>query len=342
MSRLEKAQASVEAMIRFQQSIPRVLAASAAATEDLYERACTLLRRKTLVVTGVGGSEWPARLLAWFLEEELGRSARFVPLSQFITSNVTCDGLLVFSQYLSNNTAFALSARTRAYDTVVATALSERSVLQRVSEWRGVRAPAVVTFDVPDERALLFRPVGPVVMAHAALSAFADAAGMPLSVTRDEVAGWYGGASHGDTTSSDVSFSQPCALVSVGSDGAVVHALRWKLLETIGLSDLQVWDAIQFVHGALQSVYEHPRTFVTFGSSASSSCALLRAFEQVLVKDRHATVCIEAPTCGPARALYYDACVLRMIDAELRRRPRDLLDWPGKGRDGAMYALTSL
>jgi hypothetical protein len=98
-------------------------------------------------------------------------------------------------------------------------------------------------------------------------------------------------------------------LVAMGPDVALCDGLRHKMLEALGRVH-PVWDLCGIVHGPLQSFYDRQATLVTLEREGASS-ELFERLASVLHPERHRVV----------------------------RLPRDLLEWPGKGRDAPLYEL---
>ncbi|MCA9614243.1 MAG: hypothetical protein H6720_12650 [Sandaracinus sp.] len=277
------------------------------------------------IVTGVGGSEGPARLFAWRL------GARFLPLSSFAFGAPHASRLVVFSQGLSPNARLALTD-PRAFDEcLLVTAVDPvthpepeaRAFAARLAD-AGARfvahGPAV-------ESGMLARFVGPTVAAAAGLRLAAALGGASFDVL--EAARVY------DAPLDAPALGSPLALVAAGESVEALFGLRWKWLETFG-EDPHVFDVLASAHGPLQALYEKNATWLAF---ASVEVDPLVARLRDVLPSSHVLHRVRVPS-DPALAFFaatawLDAALL----ATLRARPRDLRRWPGQGADAALYGL---
>lgn len=141
------------------------------------------------IVTGIGGSEGPARLFAMQLSAH--SCVRFVPLSSFVGACPKAERLVVFSQGLSPNARLALGRRHDFAETIVvgamepdaATSAGESEVeSERRRFARALRDDGVVfvTHGPPSESGMLVRLVGPTVASSIALRLAASFGGAPF------------------------------------------------------------------------------------------------------------------------------------------------------------------
>lgn len=164
------------------ESLPAELRRAAAVA--IPERAPT-----STIVTGIGGSEGPARLFAMQLSAH--SCVRFVPLSSFVGACPKAERLVVFSQGLSPNARLALGRHHDFAETFVVGAMepdaatfeteseveSERRGLARTLRDEGV---VFVTHGPPSESGMLVRLVGPTVASSVALRLAAAFGGAPF------------------------------------------------------------------------------------------------------------------------------------------------------------------
>jgi GTP cyclohydrolase II len=152
-------------------SIPRILTEMAAGPlPAISEKTASATR---FLVTGTGSSEPHARFLVWLISQftQPDVSARFVPLTAFITNTVPRDPkatLVVISQGLSPNAQIALRFAAEFEHSVVFTSTSaedevaagrqERAVLLRELAERGAE---FVRFPLLSENSTLIRVIGP-------------------------------------------------------------------------------------------------------------------------------------------------------------------------------------
>jgi hypothetical protein len=286
---------------------------------------------RRFVATGAGGSEGPARAFVAALEEQ-GIAARFRPLSTFALRDVDDAAVVLFSQGLSPNARIALSG---SRPTVIVTAVdpadegaAAAAAALRLAMGRG----AIVWSHGPrDENRLLLRVEGP---ARATLAGLRLAAAIaPCSLPADLAVAARRAARIGAAPLAP----HPVALVTAGDAGPYAHGLRWKLLEGLGVADPPVWDVLQVAHGPLQQFYEAPITLLCLEGEGQTP--LFDRLARTLVPGRHAMRRLFARLPHPWSWFEHDAQLNALVIATLARRPRDLIDWPGKGRDGSLYDL---
>ncbi|MCB9634458.1 MAG: hypothetical protein H6721_20235 [Sandaracinus sp.] len=278
-----------------------------------------------MIVTGVGGSEGPARLCAWRL------GARFLPLSSFVVGAPQASRLVVFSQGLSPNARLALTRHAAFDECLLVTAVEpEAHPEPETRTFAATLAEAGVRFvghGPALESGMLARFVGPTVAAAAGLRLAAALGGPSFDVL--EAARVY------DAPLDAPALGMPLALVAAGELVEALFGLRWKWLETFG-EDPHVFDVLASAHGPLQALYEKNTTWLAFASVEVDP--LVARLHEVLPPS-HVLHRVRVPS-DPALAFFaatawLDAALL----ATLRARPRDLRRWPGQGADAALYGL---
>lgn len=290
---------------------------------------------RTVVVTGIGASEGPGRLLACTLVEG-GVAARFVPLAWFAAESPAADLLVVFSQNLSPNARLALTAEHRFGTRWLVTSAgyapgaSTREALVDTCRARGI-VPIVVP--PASEDGMLLRVVGPAVASLVALRVASLIAGEQLSLTNlADAASAY--APPESVTALD---ARPLALVAAGVSVESLHGHRWKLLEALLREDPPVWDVLQVAHGPLQAIHERDMTLVVLSTPRAQP---LVSRLQAALSPEHHRVLVWTSRHDNALSFFehaaaIDACLL----ATLRAAPRNLFDWPGRGGDAPLYDL---
>ncbi len=286
------------------------------------------------VVTGLGTSEWPARVLEWSMRDE-GLSCEFVPLSRFITDAPAGDTLVLFSQYLSNNVAVCLREWTRYRQVVIVSALDDTQCRARLSEL-GITLSSftLLTIATPIERNLLFRPLGPALMATTGVSSLLQACGLP-SLPLEAIASSYE-SSQSVNEVDDV----PCLVLSLGRDAGIASALAWKANEALG-QPVPSWDAIGFAHGGFQAIFDAPKSDAVLLLPDVLSSRVIEQGIRSMLEPRGHTLRVFRTSGAPA-PFAYDAAFTRYLLARIAIGSRDLEAWPGKGCDGAMYNLTNI
>jgi len=296
------------------------------------------------VVTGIGGSEGPARLFAAAATTPTS-TARFVPLSSFVSARPRAERLVVLSQGLSPNARLALRRSDDFAETIVVGAVDpdiatssstnttasdiERRELARALRDRGV---VLVTHGPPAESGMLVRLVGPTVASSVALRLAAALGGTPFDAERAAYA--YEAAR---STVDPIALDAPLVLVAAGALTESLFGLRWKWLETFG-TDPHVFDVLACAHGPLQALYERPATWLVFESPSSEP--LVERLARVL-PPRHTLRRLRVSD-DPSIAFFEATALLDAhLLATLAARPRDLRRWPGRGADGPLYDLGS-
>lgn len=317
-------------------ALPSALAAAASEPPP----AAADLSPGPFAVTGAGGSEGPARIFSDRLARA-GIPARFVPLSAFVAPTPPVrrdDRLVIVSQGLSPNARLALAHRSRVARCVVITATrptrdgDERSAaLAEVAQ----EGHHVITHGPPREGELLVRVLGPALATLAVLRLAGEITGDPLPVTDlgAAVARALAAAPEGELPREALT-----ALVIAGDGGARAHGLRWKILEALERGDPPVWDVLQFAHGPLQQYFDAPATLITLERADPHHAALFERLAAV-VPAHHRLLRLKATLPEPLAWFEHDAMLDAVVLRELRRDPRDLVQWPGKGQDQALYAI---
>ena len=282
-------------------------------------------------VTGVGGSEGPARVLAQRLER-FGRAARFVPCSRFALPEDPAPngGLIVFSQGLSPNARGALGERHGFDPRIIVTAVeprpqgtdAERFLAEQIT--LGVMR---VPHGPEREGELLVRVEGPAqaVVRALQLAAHLDEHATP-ELTEPAMPGPV-----------EALLDQPVVLVGAGETSAYLHGQRWKLLEGLGVPDPPVYDVLQVAHGPLQQFYHHPISVLAVSQSREEDALFDRLSQVLRPHHRLRRLRLERPLpeSWPQLELWFDDLMI----ATLQERPRDLIEWPGKDADAELYAL---
>jgi hypothetical protein len=306
---------------------------------ELPERPARL---GTVVTTGIGASEPPARFLTQLLVAG-GVPAQFVATSAFARGEVPRGDLLVsFSQGLSPNALLALGQpfafSTRWLVTAVgpATQPADKRAQRAQLEAGGV---SVVCLPPSEEPAWLVRMAGPTVAALGALRiaahllgdrALADAAeGAPLAYARGCLP-----ESHAPTP---LTSGRALALIALGTPHEAALAHRCKLMEALLVPEPPVWDVLQFAHGPLQAYFAAPLTLLSLECEGDHDLAC--RLGATLAPERHELRRLIAPVRGPCTWFSHAAAIDQLLHKTLCAAPRDLYEWPGKRCDGPLYDL---
>lgn len=325
-------------MTRTADSLARLHASVASIPEMLQRALCVPLpvlgaSPRTVVTTGIGASEGPARMLAETLAQA-GIASRFCSTSSFIGGGPTGDLLVVFSQGLSPNARLALKSPVAFQHRWVVTSASadagaDAPVLRAMID-AGV-VPIIVTS--PDERGLLVRLAGPTVATLVALRLAAQLRGDPESRALLDAAP----SAYRSLLEFDVPLDVPVALIGAGVTLDSMFGHRWKLLESLLIPDPPVWDVLQLAHGPLQSFYGRAATLLVFEHRQAS--ALADRLERTIEPTLHRVVRLRATAAEPLEYFQFAATLDKFVVATLARTPCDLFAWPGQGRDEPLYGL---
>lgn len=289
---------------------------------------------RSVITTGIGASEGPARLLAASLSEA-DRCARFVPLSAFATTRPRADLLVVFSQGLSPNARLALGHEhdfgTRWLVTSEARGSgSKHDAFLSPLEERGLLR---IVMPPRTEGELLLRVVGPTTASLLALRLAALLGATALSNTPFHEAP----EAYSARAGVDALREGPIAIVTAGLTFDAAHGHRWKMLEGLLAGDVPAWDALQFAHGPMQALYDREATLI--GLATPDGAELLTRARGAIATTKLGFVPIVARR-GDALSFFEHAAALdALLVATLRERPRDLRNWPGRGADAALYGL---
>jgi creatinine amidohydrolase len=308
----------------------------------------SLPRGASVVVTGVGASEGPARYLALLLHRA-GRRAAFTPLSTFALGGAAAlgDALVLFSQGLSPNARLALRrAPDHAAAILFTSSVPERSspeVAACLASFARAGGRSIV-LPPDDESGTLVRLVGPAValLAAARFAAHDGASGLDT----DAFAKLPALAASAEARTDAALAGQPplalhrrLAFVGAGPciDGA--HGLRGKWLEGLGAPEPPLWDVLQIAHGPFHELFDEEATLVTLEHEGASAAEreLFDRLAQMMVPSRHAVLRLSAALPPPLAAIDHELLVTALLLRALRERSKDL--GAAMGSDAPLYGL---
>lgn len=277
----------------------------------------------SVITSGIGGSEGPARAHAHVLRQS-GVQASFVPVSAVPQTRAT--ELRLFSQNLSPNARIALGAADRFARRLLVTAQEETDPLVRAFTARG---GIVVTHGPQREDGLLVRIAGPTNAMRIALGSTvppgvvraAFERGERLELTKEALAG-------------------PVAFISSGDDGERFFGLRWKWLETLGTCDPPLYDVLHFIHGPFQLWYDRPITFLALRTPGDDA-RLWDAFARI-VRPQQQLITLLATQQMPLAWHEHDALQNAILCRALELGVGHGKSWRGAGEDRPLYDLKSL
>jgi hypothetical protein len=289
-----------------------------------------LLSCRTWITTGTGASEGPARALATLLRQA-GVLADFAPISSFAEEPPHADVCVVVSQRLSPNARVPLSRAASFAHTLLVTTVDEAP--------RGVR---IVKHGPRDEPGLLLRVAGPAAAMATCIQIAHEVASFNqrngLSVPVAPLEGALRSARERASAGSG-SLHELAGFVALGGDVALADGLRNKVLEGLGVAHPPVWDLCGLVHGPLQSFYDRQATLVLLERDNRTTRNLTARLMRVLDPARHHVIRLRSSLPGAYALLDFELQLDWLVVDALEARPRDLVDWPGKGCDAPLYEL---
>jgi len=308
----------------------------------------TLPRGASVVVTGVGASEGPARYLAMLLHRA-GRRAAFTPLSTFVLGGAAAlgDALVVFSQGLSPNARLALRRAPDHAAAILFTSAAPARASAEVAACLDAFARAggrSIALPPDDESGTLVRLVGPAValLAAARFAANDGAAGVdPAALAGLPALAASAEARTGAALASlpPLALHRRLAFVSAGAciDGA--HGLRGKWLEGLGAPEPPLWDVLHLAHGPFHELFDEEATLVTLEHEGASAAerGLFDRLARMMVPSRHAVLRLSAALPPPLSALDHELLVTALLLRALRERSKDL--GAAVGSDAPLYGL---
>ena len=309
-----------------------------------------------LMATGLGSSAAHARYLAQCVAEHVGLAARFVPMSSLavLPERASEEALVVFSQGLAPNVRPLLSTAPRWGHVIVVTAASESSDGAKGRLLAELRDAGASVRSIPgeDEYGTLVRVVGPMVGYFEALrlaAAIARASSAPapslpkIETLRHRV------ASAGDALDRSLraggvasldEVARGLAFLALGSYGTVVSNLQYKVLEGMLLPLPPVWDFLEFVHGPFQQGFSEPMTLLALGHAGDArEAAFLERIAAILDPSRHRLVRLQAELPGLLAIFEHEAMLDQLMLRFIAERRIDQANWPGRGRDRALYEV---
>lgn len=236
---------------------------------------------------------------------------------------------------------------------------------------------AIVDVDAPDEYGTLARVVGPMLGLVAALriarslgrAIGGSASARPaLAFDGDEVARRVeradaaldaalasAGLDPADPASARALVDGEVAFVASEGYGECVAHLPTKWLELAQRTPPPVWDGFELAHGGLQLLFAaaaRPRAgapppfaiHLARGGARGGArrvdedATLGRALATALAGSGVRSVALAAEASGPSAAFEHEALANALLVRWLRGSALDPADWPGRDRDGALYA----
>lgn len=325
----------------------RIEAVPEAVVDTLYGPADPVELRAPVVVTGLGSSQCASRLLAGLLTSQQGLAALYVPTTEFFRgTHARGETLVVFSQGLSANARIALARRRDYNHCVLVTSSTEEGLraagkdepldLLRTLLDEGV---AVVRHPLEDEYTLLPRFIGPACALACAIRMAGGYAAPPRDVLRKA---WV--AAVADAEAALDWTGDLAAVPEWNFSGAAVEYcgnLQAKVMECLFVRLPQARDMLEFSHGGFQANCHRPAPQWIFGEASPADDDLLAKLRPLFTDKPHPLRVVRSPLAFPFNLLYYECFLNRLLLEAVARQGVDLIEWPGKGRDGAGYGLSA-
>lgn len=305
-------------------------------------------------VTGVGGSESPARFVVAALLAR-GFSAQYLPMTSFLdVARPRRERLLiVVSQRLSPNAQLALESSVHYGATILVTGDTQRSASARAVLGRLESEGAiVVSTPVPSEPESLVRLAGPVCLAGAGLALVRQLESTKTGNSTKSGNG-HGTVELDRVCQSALERARALAVAHVGVGellaivlteplGDLVQAdlLKWR--EALHEDPPPVFDGFAFVHGPLQTLTESPGLVLIVGGDRPTERALRERLRSCIRRSRH--VPLEFSLAHPGELGWFDinALLSQWILRTAEERRLDLCEWRGKSWDEPVYPLSSV
>jgi creatinine amidohydrolase len=334
----------LEILRQRQRNLPKTVIRALTAPLDVS--GIDLRNYRTILTTGIGSSEAHSRYLSWLLQTYCSVHSRHVSTGAFIRSPQRDEDkvLIVFSQGLSPNARLPLSWIDRFGATILVTAAGgetgERAAaLQRVKDAGAI----IVPMPVDPEYEVLLRLSGPAagyavalrIAAHCGSGIEADpnriASAMQDAISRAE--GRLSGAA------SRV-FSDPVTFITTHGYGELAANLAAKVVEGMFLPAPPIVDAFEFAHGPMQEAAGKNRTFIALSQQFPLESSLF-ATVRATMEPQHQWLELDVRLPEPFHIFEHESAMNAFVLNAIVKRRLDQREWPGKGRDRALYSIAS-
>lgn len=290
------------------------------------------LTRGPIITTGIGLAGGPARILAAQVAR-LGHSARYVPLTEFLTHPPKAATLIIFSQSLSPN--IRLASRAQAAHLILFTAVSPTRAAQYFDH-----KTELIHVPSTEQHTSMIRLQSPVVSLYIALEWLTKAFdNIPWSSDLQEV-----------PEATRVAFQQgkqlsylapllsktPVVFVCHGVLPEELHLLAWKWAEMWFEGPPLIVEALELAHGPLQAKYTTSTLFIGLKNSHDTLDVWDRV-KKALHPTLHQLCLISAQLPFPLSLFEYDASLNALLIEALKTAPSKVSYWPTEGLDTPLY-----
>jgi creatinine amidohydrolase len=301
---------------------------------------------RAIRVTGAGSSAAHARWLAALLADELGLPARFVPLGAFPLAPEPRDVLIVFSQALSPNARLALTEPAGWLRTLLVTAAPRSRDPARRAAAEAVRAAGATLVESAgaDEFGTLLRIEGPVAGYVAALRLARSLGLTPHAELSRVPSAWAAACASAAARAAALAprlASDELLLLASGTYAEATDNLRLKWVEGLRRPAPPVCDPLEFAHGPFQAIAARRATLLALTRPDAPHERERLARLREMLPERHALVSLDASLPGFLAVFEHEAWMSTLVLAAMEHAGLDPADWPGRGADAPLYALTA-
>lgn len=312
------------------------------------------LASQRFVVTGTGSSEAHARYLATLLNLHSDRAAAYLPLSGFVDappSHFAGKTLVVFSQGVSPNAQIALQRGQDFAHTILFTATTPEAAEaagkpDRAQLLRNLlnAGGELIEFPLAEEYTTLIRFVGPLAGYLACLQFAAQFScsrfAIPDSATLAPLL-----AATAPTKLRDAMCELPSAfahgfnLITAAPISDYSQNLACKFMEGLYWNCPAISDFLQFAHGPFQQMTAHPKPAIILQGDGPGEAELVQRSVDMLrgVGASAYVIQVQAP---PLLSIFgFEAALNDLVFTVMRHLGVDQVNWPGKGRDDALYGF---
>jgi hypothetical protein len=134
-------------------------------------------------------------------------------------------------------------------------------------------------------------------------------------------------------------YAAGCQLVAAAPVGEHAQNLACKFLEGLFVPCPTISDFLQFAHGPFQQTTARPHPVILLQTQAAGEAELVARSQRMLSAVGQAAHVVRVPTAGPLAIVGFEAAFNALIFAAMRQQGVNQVDWPGKGRDDALYGF---
>ncbi len=301
-------------------------------------------RPQTWVITGTGSSEAHARFLAWLINHHTTHHACFCPLSYF-ASNIHPHnaGLIVISQGLSPNATLALHHRESFEACILFTATTQENKQkgELIKELLHDGA-SIIPFLPEDEYTTLLRVAGPLTgyaaCIHWAQSTL-DATIKTISIDNLKLA-LNDAYKQGKALATPQVLSllkQGCFFLTHAPFSEYLHNLSYKIMEGLFLPQPPIWDIGAFSHGPFQELSNNPRLGFIIQNADTNYDHPFQLAKTLLEQCTPSYHTLRATLPDPWSILECEMTLNGLIETALNAWNINQVNWPGQGKDTALY-----